>query len=112
MTAAKGKVGVTKTNLLVAVRARKDALHKARMVATYMDIVAGGCTLSREEAGRLFAQAFHPGAPPDRLPAARAVAAKAQHAKAARLSRIELGGKIYAQLLGYAASREDSASID
>lgn len=107
MPEARGKVGVTKTNLLVAMRARKDALHKARMVATYMDVVAGGCVLSRDEAGRLFARAFHPGSPPDRLPAARAVAAKAQHAKSARLPRIELGGKIYKQLLGYAASRGD-----
>ena len=103
---------MAKTNLLVAVRARKDALHKARMVATYMDVVAGGCALSREEAGKLFARAFHPGSPGNRLPAARAVVAKAQHAKASHLSRIELGGKIYAQLLGYAASREDSASVD
>ena len=103
---------MTKTNLLVAVRARKDALHKARMVATYMDIVAGGCELSREEAGRLFARAFHPGAPGNRLPAVRAVAAKAQHAKATRLPRIELDDRIYKQLLGYAASREDSASVD
>ena len=103
---------MAKTNLLVATQARKDALHKARMVVTYMDVVAGGCALSREEAGRLFARAFHPGSPGNRLPAARAVAAKAQHAKATRLPRIELGDKIYKQLLGYAASREDSASID